>query len=125
MDDGFEEGMEIPIFYDPMISKLVAYGKDRNEAISRMSRIIDDYKISGVKTTLGFGKFVMGHEAFISGNFDTQFVPNYFTPEKLVVEDAEEMELAGILANAWFDNDQESKVLKVEAPNYSPWRNRA
>jgi acetyl-CoA carboxylase biotin carboxylase subunit len=80
VDDGFEQGMEIPIFYDPMIAKLITYGKDRTEAIERMIRAIDEYKITGITTTLGFGRFVMEHEAFTSGNFDTHFVKKYFNP---------------------------------------------
>ena len=64
VDDGFEEGMEIPIYYDPMIAKLITYGKDREEAIERMIRAIDDYKIVGIETTLPFCKFVMQHESF-------------------------------------------------------------
>lgn len=83
VDDGFEQGMEIPIYYDPMIAKLVAYGKDRQEAIDRMIRAIDEYQITGITTTLGFGKFVMQHEAFTTGKFDTHFVQKYFTPGSL------------------------------------------
>ncbi|MBS1526449.1 MAG: acetyl-CoA carboxylase biotin carboxylase subunit [Bacteroidetes bacterium] len=83
VDDGFEQGMEIPIYYDPMIAKLVAYGKDRPEAIARMIRAISEYQVTGITTTLGFGKFVMQHEAFVSGKFDTHFVQKYFTPGAL------------------------------------------
>jgi acetyl-CoA carboxylase biotin carboxylase subunit len=64
-----------------MIAKLITYGKDRTEAIERMIRAIDEYNITGITTTLGFGRFVMQHEAFTSGNFDTHFVKKYFTPE--------------------------------------------
>lgn len=83
VDDGFEEGMEIPIFYDPMIAKLVVHGKDRADAISKMLRAISDYKIIGVETTLDFCTFVLNHEAFVSGKFDTGFIKKYFTPEML------------------------------------------
>ncbi|MFD2147243.1 acetyl-CoA carboxylase biotin carboxylase subunit [Mucilaginibacter antarcticus] len=97
VDDGFEQGMEIPIYYDPMIAKLVAYGKDRAEAIARMTRAIDEYQITGITTTLGFGKFVMQHEAFKSGNFDTHFVKKYFTPEVLQADDEDEARIAALL----------------------------
>lgn len=86
VDDGFEEGMDIPIYYDPMIAKLVTYGKDREEAILRMKRAIREYEITGIRTTLDFGLFVMNHEAFTSGNFDTKFVERYFTPDALATE---------------------------------------
>ncbi len=83
VDDSFEAGMEIPIQYDPMIAKLIVWGHDRVDAIRRMKRAIADYQISGIATTLPFGTFVMNHEAFVSGKFDTAFIPNYFTPEQL------------------------------------------
>jgi len=98
VDDGFEEGMEIPIYYDPMIAKLVTHGKDREEARQRMLKAITEYKISGVSTTLDFCTFALEHEAFISGQFDTKFVENYFTPEKLNVFSEEHEQLAMSLA---------------------------
>jgi len=97
VDDGFEQGMEIPIYYDPMIAKLVAYGKDRQEAINRMVRAIDEYTITGITTTLGFGKFVMQHDAFISGKFDTHFVKKYFTPEVLQQDNEDEAKIAALV----------------------------
>lgn len=91
IDDAFEEGMEIPIYYDPMIAKLVTYGKDRTQAIDRMIKAIDDFQISGLKTTLDFGKYVMQHEAFRSGDFDTNFVKHYFSdPEIMKVSQKDE-----------------------------------
>ncbi len=98
VDDGFTEGMEVPIQYDPMLSKLITYGKDRNEAIQRMTEAIADYEVEGVSTTLPFGKFVMQHEAFRSGQFDTHFVKNYYSEEKLKEQMREEAELAAKLA---------------------------
>ncbi|GAB3894070.1 acetyl-CoA carboxylase biotin carboxylase subunit [Spirosoma agri] len=99
VDDGFEQGMAIPIYYDPMIAKLITYGDTRDEAIQKMIRAIDEYQISGVQTTLSFGRFVMEHEAFRSGQFDTGFVSKYFSPEKLTPAlDATETELAVVLA---------------------------
>jgi acetyl-CoA carboxylase biotin carboxylase subunit len=97
VDDGFEQGMEIPIYYDPMIAKLITYGKDRTEAIERMIRAIDEYQITGIITTLGFGKYVMQHEAFTSGNFDTHFVKKYFTPDVLNAYDHNEAKVAAII----------------------------
>ncbi len=98
VDDGFEQGMEIPIYYDPMIAKLITYGQDREEAIQKMIRAIDEYQISGVQTTLPFGRFVMEHEAFRSGQFDTHFVSKYFTPDKLRAEaDPDHHQLAALL----------------------------
>ncbi|MCJ8209920.1 acetyl-CoA carboxylase biotin carboxylase subunit [Mucilaginibacter sp. RS28] len=97
VDDGFEQGMEIPIYYDPMIAKLITYGSNREEAIERMIRAIDEYQITGITTTLAFGKFVMQHQAFTSGNFDTHFVKKYFSPESLNEEHEDEAKVAAIL----------------------------
>lgn len=82
VDDGYEEGMDIPIYYDPMIAKLITYGGSREEAIERMKVAIREYKIEGLSTTLPFGEFVMGHPAFTSGDFDTHFVKEHFSAEK-------------------------------------------
>ena len=90
VDDGFVEGMDIPIYYDPMIAKLVVWGKTREDAIRRTIQAIDDYQISGIKTTLDFGKYVLKHEAFVSGNFDTNFVKHYFEDPKIMYSAMEE-----------------------------------
>ena len=98
LDDGYEEGMEIPIFYDPLISKLITFGKNREEAIQKMVYAIDNYLIEGVETTLPFGKFVCEHEAFKQGNFDTHFVSKYFDPEILIKTREKEARIAALLA---------------------------
>lgn len=98
VDNGFEQGMQIPIYYDPMLAKLVTYGKNRAEAIQLMIEAIENYEIEGIETTLPFGKFVCEHEAFRSGNFDTHFVKKYYSPEKLEAEIEEEARLAALIA---------------------------
>ncbi len=90
VDDAFVEGMDIPIFYDPMIAKLVVWGKDRNEAIEEAINAIDEYQISGLKTTLDFGKYVLKHEAFRSGDFDTNFIKHYFEDPQIMYSAMEE-----------------------------------
>ena len=96
VDNGFEQGMEVPIYYDPMLSKLITYGKDRNEAIQLMIEAIDNYVVEGVETTLPFGKFVCEHEAFRSGNFDTHFVADYYSPEALSEQSEKEARIAAL-----------------------------
>jgi acetyl-CoA carboxylase biotin carboxylase subunit len=123
VDDAYEEGMEIPIYYDPMIAKLITYGKDRTEAIERMKRAIDDYKISGVVTTLAFCRFVMEHEAFVSGKFDTHFVKKYHKPEMQPAFAEEEMKIAAILAVKSFQEKSSSKAYNKSGVNsVSPWK---
>jgi acetyl/propionyl-CoA carboxylase alpha subunit len=93
--------MDIPIYYDPMIAKLVTFGKDRAEAIARMLRAIDEYQITGIQTTLPFGRYVLQHPAFVGGNFDTNFIRDHFTPADLAPstdDEAEINKLAAVLA---------------------------
>jgi acetyl-CoA carboxylase biotin carboxylase subunit len=106
VDDGFEEGMEIPIYYDPMIAKLITFGANREEAIERMIRAIDEYDITGIQTTLSFGKFVMQHQAFTSGQFDTHFVGKYFNADSLKNDNEEEAMLAAITAVLLLQKDK-------------------
>lgn len=111
VDNGFEQGMEVPIYYDPMLSKLITYGKSRDEAIEMMLKAIDNYKIEGVETTLPFGKFVFEHEAFRSGKFDTNFVKKYYSPEVILAQKAKEAEIAALIALKQYFEDQ--KVLRL------------
>jgi acetyl/propionyl-CoA carboxylase alpha subunit len=98
LDDGFEEGMEIPIHYDPMIAKLCAWGANRDQAIDRMLRAIAEYRINGVKTTLAFGAFAIDSAPFRTGDFDTKFVEQHFDPAKLNQDNDDEAEIAVLLA---------------------------
>ncbi|MCF8237121.1 MAG: acetyl-CoA carboxylase biotin carboxylase subunit [Saprospiraceae bacterium] len=111
VDSGFEEGMDIPIYYDPMLAKLIVYGRDREEARQHLIRAIKDYHIEGVATTLPFGLFVAEHEAFISGEFDTHFVPNYFTASSISEMREPTGKAAGIMAA--FLHHRDGKRLKL------------
>jgi len=98
IDDAFEEGMDIPIYYDPMIAKLITWGETREQSIDRMIEAIDGYEISGLRTTLDFGKYVMKHKAFRSGDFDTNFIKHYFT-DPLIMHTAQEEEKRALEAS--------------------------
>lgn len=118
LDDAYREGMSIPIYYDPMIAKLVTWGRDRAEAIERMKEAISSYAISGIATTLPFGKFVMEHPAFVSGEFDTHFVKKHFdAPEAYRRELA--YEAAVVTVAGWLKD-------KLQFPENPPsaWRSR-
>jgi propionyl-CoA carboxylase alpha chain len=119
LDDGFEEGMEVPIYYDPMISKLCTFGITREAAIKRMLEAIAMYRIEGVATTLPFGKFVCQHPAFTSGDFDTHFVPKYFTPEGIAADGEGEVEVAARLALKLFQQHQ--ATLTIPHPGSPNW----
>jgi len=126
VDDAFLEGMEIPIYYDPMIAKLVVWGENRAHAIERAIEAIDNYQISGVKTTLDFGKYVLKHPAFKSGDFDTNFVKHYFQDPTVMHEAMrdEEDALLHAVDDIWSD------IKKLKASEFasreikSSWKNR-
>jgi len=124
VDDGFEEGMEIPIYYDPMIAKLVVHGKDRAEAIRKMTKAIEEYDIVGIKTTLDFCKYAINHEAFVSGDFDTHFVKHYYKdPSILDNVDAESMEIAAFMGN-YFLNDSNQDSYGAPNSEYTNWMSK-
>ena len=123
VDDGFEEGMNIPIYYDPMISKLVVHGKDRDDAIEKMIEAIDNYQISGVETTMGFCRFALNHEAFRSGKFDTHFVKHFWDPKGIMEADKGAQEVAAIFAGAFTEEHHKRLTgLKPEETNRSNWK---
>lgn len=123
VDDGFEEGMDIPIYYDPMIAKLVAYGADRKEAIARMIRAIDEYKIVGCQTTLPFCRYVMQHDAFLSGHFDTNFVKKYFTPDVLSGQvDALQQQAAAMVAILLQEKKKQLADVAIDIKADSAWK---
>ena len=112
-DNGFEQGMDIPIYYDPMLSKLITYGNTREESIALMIKAIDAYEVEGVKTTLPFGKFVMKHDAFRTGNFDTHFVKKYYAPEMIAKAKENEARIAALVTLKQYLEDQKQLKLPV------------
>ena len=109
VDDGFEQGMEVPIYYDSMIAKLVVHAATRDEAIERLCRAIDEYHIKGIHNTLSFGKWAVRTEPFRSGHFDTKFIENYFKPEYLRSENADQETVATLLATAIWEKDRQAE----------------
>lgn len=119
VDDGFTEGMDVPIYYDPMLAKLVTYGDNREAAMRRMIEAIEAYEVEGVATTLPFGKFVCQHDAFRSGNFDTHFVKQYYQPEMLEEAMNEEARVAAALAKKlWL---AEHQAVELPEPEKADW----
>lgn len=123
VDDGFEQGMTVPFYYDPMIAKMICHDETRERAIEKTIRAIDEYEITGLETTLGFCRFVMTHEAFRSGNFDTRFVEKYFKPEFLksvAAKDDEEI-LASLLA-VQVKEEKKAPETTTQSVNVSQWK---
>ena len=120
VDDGYTEGMAIPVYYDPMIAKLITHGRNRTEAIQKMKAAIANYIIEGVETTLPFGNFVLEHEAFLTGRFDTQFVQKYYTAEKLLTQQKSKAELAALIAlHYWLQKQKEVKAVESIPTNWT------
>jgi acetyl-CoA carboxylase, biotin carboxylase subunit len=101
IDAGVYAGAEVPIFYDPMICKLVAWGRDRREAIARMRRALDEFRITGdLVTNLDFHRWLVRHPLFLSGDFDTGFISHeYHQPSEVLGHDS--AQLAAIVAAAF------------------------
>ena len=131
VDDCMESGMDIPIYYDNMLAKLIVWAPSRLEAIERMRRAISEYVITGIETTLMFGDFVMKHPAFIEGKFDTHFIQQYFTEEQMAPEPLEAAEAALLSAAAlhFFQqstagNTNETAIEHSGSPESDWYRNR-
>ncbi len=121
VDNGYREGMEVPIYYDPLLAKLIVHAGSRSAAIQAMAAAIGNFKVQGVATTLPFGRFVMESEAFRSGRFDTQFVREHFQ-KHLATSDPEVLNVAAIAA-AYLQEDHAKKLTPVSNPQ-SPWKDR-
>jgi acetyl/propionyl-CoA carboxylase alpha subunit len=114
VDDCMQEGMEIPIYYDNMIAKLIVWAETRELAIAKMKRAITEYQISGVANTLQFGYWVMENEHFINGQFDTKFIDNYFKPEDLKVAENPNLEEAMSILAAHLHHSKGNTTAKAE-----------
>ena len=123
VDNCMEEGMEVPIYYDPLIAKLIVHGSNRMEAIERMKRAISEYYVSGIFTTLDFGMFVMKHEAFISGQFDTQFITKHYH-SNLNKGTAEQAKIAALLAASLYLRplEKDASALIESGDKTSVWK---
>ncbi len=121
VDDGYEQGMPIALEYDSMIAKLIVHGKDRDEAIEKTIQAIDDYKINGFATTLGFCKFALDHPEFRNGRFTINFVAEHYSLDKLNVD--LDNQLARNAYEVLKDMTKNNEPKQVKA-DYSPWREK-
>jgi acetyl-CoA carboxylase biotin carboxylase subunit len=80
-DSGLYGGMQVPLHYDPLLAKLICWGEDREQALARMRRAVDEYVISGVRTTLPFVAWLLRHPRFVAGDFSTDFIAEEWRPE--------------------------------------------
>jgi acetyl-CoA carboxylase biotin carboxylase subunit len=126
VDSGLYEGSEISLYYDPLISKLLAWGKDRDEAIQRMKRALSEYHILGVATTIPFHLKVMDNPKFQKGEIHTHFIEEELDKDILFeVEDKEENLKAMAVFSALLDYQEKKKVkplLAKTASKESGWK---
>lgn len=122
IDDGVEENSDIPIFYDSLIAKLIVHAGNREEAIQRMIRAIDEFQVSGIHTTLEFGKWVMKHEKFREGKFDTGFISKYFNPDDHEVMSEVEEKIAAVLAAKIFNEENKTAQVAFQNQGLSSWQ---
>ena len=118
-DVGIEAGSSIPIDYDPMLGKLVARGRDRAEAIERLSRALDEYEIAGIDTTLPFFRELVRDPEFCAGRFHTQWLEDWLIRRKLESPEASVEE--AILAAVCVAMDGDAAV-RVPADRGSRWK---
>jgi len=95
-DNGTYEGYEVPLEYDPLLSKLISWGSDRGEAIQRMLRALSEYQVYGIKTTIPFFKRILLHPQFLAGDYNTHFIAQMEKEEE--GEESEEVTVALITA---------------------------
>ncbi len=117
-DRGVEVGGAISVYYDPIISKLVAHGETRNEAIAKMKRALREYEIMGVRVNIPFNLFVLNHPKFVEGDFDTHFVNNYYRPELLDGLNPSEQTVAAVVA-ALLEHDFLEDITTAAGENHT------
>jgi len=121
-DSGVYEGYEVSIYYDPMISKLIAWGKDRGEAIGRMRQALGDYLIGGIKTTIPFLFEVMADAAFLKGDVDTTFIEAFLKRKKMEEPRHREVGLVAAAIHAYLaDKERRPPAPAAAAGAVSPW----
>lgn len=92
VDSSLYAGLQIPLYYDPLLSKLIVWGQDRTQAIARMRRALAEYHISGVKTTLPFSRWLMMQPRFLTADFSTDFIAEEWDTRQSLEEEEEEEE---------------------------------
>jgi acetyl/propionyl-CoA carboxylase alpha subunit len=124
LDSGFEEGSEITIHYDPLISKLVTWGADRENAINRMNRALTEYQIAGVTSNIPFLELILKHPVFIDGSFDINFVENEFLSGEMSssFENSDDETDAAALISALLKSQSSYGIKKYNSLNSSKWQ---
>jgi acetyl-CoA carboxylase, biotin carboxylase subunit len=124
VDTGIFPGFEISPYYDSLISKLVVWGETRAEAILRMRRALEEYRLVGVRTNIPFHQSLMDSARFLAGQFDTRFVEERFSLELPSADKEGDVAIAAILATlAAHDQAQRAaNIIQRGARDTSNWK---
>jgi len=122
-DTGVYAGYHIPMEYDPMISKLVTWGEDREQALARMLRALEEYHLLGVRTNIIYLRKILKHPDFMSGNYDTHFIPDN-QDELMTREESHEegIALTAAAVLAWMKDQKTNGTISEGPPSVSPWK---
>ena len=124
-DQGVYAGYTVPVFYDPMLSKLIVHDQTRAEAIARMRRALAEYRLEGIMTTIPFFTFIMNDPEFRAGRFDTGFIDRILPEIDFAHRPASERDVDAAVASAAILAFEESQNVKVPDDRHSQWRSAA
>jgi len=124
LDSGFELGSEVSVYYDPLISKLITWGADKEQAVNRMKRALNEYQIGGVTTNISFLKSILEHSAFLKGLYDINFVENNFMSDSNngINKDKKNNESAAALMSALLLSETKSNIIRSNSIDKNRWR---
>ena len=120
-DNGVYTGFHVPIHYDPMLSKLITFGADREEAIVRMKRALAEYRVEGIETSVPFYSAIMDDEEFRNAEFDTGYIERFLARTNFAASLSDEREEAALLAAAIFAFE-ESQSIRLPEEKDSQWK---
>ncbi len=120
-DSGIYEGWTVPIHYDPLLSKLVAWGNDRHEAIQRMRRALQEYQVIGIKTTIPFFQSILLHPRFIAGELSIDFIDRYCAQQKVDRGTSFEQDVA-LIAAALYAGKRSQQKISQTSNSESAWK---
>ena len=124
-DQGVYAGYTVPVFYDPMLSKLIVHAQTRDEAIARMRRALTEYRVEGIMTTIPFFTFIMNHPDFAAARFDTGFIDRILPEIDFTGAEVDETRLDAAIAAAAIVAFEESQQVRLPEDAPSRWRDAA
>jgi acetyl-CoA carboxylase biotin carboxylase subunit len=123
LDSGVYEGSSVPVYYDPLIAKLLVWASDRDEAIERMERALSEFNVEGIKTTLPFHRLVMANKKFRSGDYDTTFIDSELGTIVYEKKDQEVAAIAAVVFKIRKEHEVSASIAALDhGPGMNPWK---